>query len=57
MRKMTTENYGRLIITLEFLAITIWTAVSKANLRFHIFFAVASIALISRVVYSYVKGR
>jgi hypothetical protein len=56
-RKMTFYNYGRLIITFIFLAGTIFTGIEHKALSIHVVLAGCSLALLARVIYSYMKGR
>jgi hypothetical protein len=59
-RKMTAWNYGRLCITGMLLGITIWTGrkvhFDSQFFAIHIFYAVTSLVLLIRTIYSYLKG-
>lgn len=63
--KMTTENYGRLLVAIVFILVTVlsgWIihstghAHNPADLTVHIFTGIGGLLLIAKVVSMYIKG-
>lgn len=62
--KMTTENYGRLLVAIIFILVTIlsgWVIHSNSQhaseaVAVHVVMAMGGLLLIAKVVYMYIKG-